>query len=80
MERRDDLISIQLVEFLRRLRVALGVLSPDRKVHSVSLSNITANHSLMGNILSNLSPQLRLNLEVFQRLDIRSLLGVTRIR
>lgn len=51
-------ITLQLVELLRRLRVALGILSSDGKVHSMPLSNITANHPLVTNILPNLSPQL----------------------
>ena len=62
------------VEFLGRLCVVLCVLSPYWKAHGMSPSHIASNHPLVGNILSNLLPQVRLNLQVPQ--GIVSSLGV----
>ena len=66
--RREPLPPVDPVELLGRLRVVLCVLSPDRKTHGVSPSNITSNHPLVSNVLPNLSPQLRLELQVSQRI------------
>jgi len=60
---REPLPPVDPVEFLGRLRVVLCVLSPNRKTHGVSPSNVTSNHPLVGDILPNLLPQLRLDLQ-----------------
>jgi len=56
------LITLDTIELPRRLRVILCVLASDGKTHGVPLSNITANHSLVCNVLPNLGSQLALNL------------------
>jgi len=60
----EHLPPVDPVELLGRLRVVLGVLSSDRETHGVSPSDITSNHPLVGNILPNLPPQFRLDLQV----------------
>ena len=55
------------VEFLGRLRIVLSVLSSNWKTHGMPPPNVTSNHPLVGNILSNLLPQLRLDPQVPQR-------------
>ena len=60
----EPLPPVDPVELLGRLCVVLGVLSSNWEPHGVSPSNITSNHPLVGNILSNLLPQLRLDLQV----------------
>ena len=61
----EPLPPVDPVEFLGRLRVVLGVLSSDWKTHGMSPSNVASNHPLVSNILPNLPPQLRLDLQVF---------------
>lgn len=63
----ERLPPVDPVEFLGSLRVVLGILSSDWKAHGVSPSDITSNHPLVRNILPNLPPQLRLDLQVSQR-------------
>ena len=74
---REHLPPVDPVELLGRLRVILGVLSPNRKTHSVSPSNVASNHPLVRNIFPNLPLQLRLDLQVFQRV-VPSLRRTTR--
>ena len=62
----EPLPPVDPVEFLGRLRVVLSVLPSDREAHRVSPSNITSNHPLVRNILSNLPPQFRLDLQFSQ--------------
>lgn len=52
------LMPVQSVELPRGFCVVLSILSSDRKMHSVSSSNVTSNHTLMSNILPDFSPQL----------------------
>ena len=61
-------MSLDPVEFLRRLRIALRVLTSDWKMHGVSPANITSNHPLMSDVLPNLPPHLGFYLEILQRI------------
>lgn len=64
MDPTRGLITLESVELFRCLRVALRILSPDRKVHSVSPADITPDHPLVTDVLPDFSPQFGFNLEV----------------
>lgn len=61
-------ITANVVKFLRVLRIRLGPLASDRQPHRVSLSNPATNHPVMLYVFSDLSPQLRLNLQAIERI------------
>ena len=68
MQRKKQLSAstFNLIELPRCLGVVLRVLSSDRIAHSVPLPYITSNHPLVGNVLSHLPLQLRLNSQIPQ--------------
>lgn len=59
-------ISLDPVELLRCLGVGLRILTSDRKTHSVPPTDITANHTLVSDILPHFSLQLCLNPQLLQ--------------
>jgi len=67
-------MSIQPVEFLRRLRIVLRILPSHWQMHRVPSADIASNHALMSNILPNFPLQFRLDLELPQWVHIPNLL------
>lgn len=52
------------VELPRCGRVVLGVLPSDRKTHSMPLPHVTADHTLMRDVLPHLPLQVRFDLDI----------------